>query len=86
MSDYLIIITRVAQKQLDSLPVEIISRIEPKITALATVPRPDGCRKLKGYQNKWRIRVGDYRAIYTIDDEALTIKILKLAHRQEAYN
>ncbi|MCC3410674.1 MULTISPECIES: type II toxin-antitoxin system RelE/ParE family toxin [unclassified Microcoleus] len=85
MSDYLVITARSAQKDLDALPVEISSRIYPQINALASVPRPPGCLKLKGKKNGWRIRVGDYRVIYTIDDDSRTIDISKVRHRREVY-
>ncbi|MFE1743765.1 type II toxin-antitoxin system RelE/ParE family toxin [Coleofasciculus sp. H7-2] len=86
MSDYQVTIQPSAQKQLNSLPAEIISRIEPRIIGLANDPRPDDCRKLKGRQNRWRIRVGDYRIIYSIDDETFTLYILTVAHRREVYD
>lgn len=86
MSDYLIVVARSARKDLDSLPVEISSRIYPLIEALANDPRPDGCRKLKGEKNSWRIRVGDYRVIYSIDDDTQTIDISKVRHRREVYD
>ncbi|MEG5032323.1 type II toxin-antitoxin system RelE/ParE family toxin [Microcoleus sp. AT3-D2] len=85
MSDYLVITARSAQKDLDALPVEISSRIYPQINALGSVPRPPGCLKLKGEKNGWRIRVGDYRVIYTIDDDSCTIDISKVRHRREVY-
>ncbi len=85
MSDYVIVVTRAAQKELASLPIEIISRINPSIEALAEEPRPTGCVKLKGKLNRWRIRVGDYRIIYSIDDGTFTINILAVRHRREAY-
>lgn len=86
MSDYQVIIQPSAQKDLKSLTAEINSRIIPKINALAIIPRPDGCLKLKGKSNRWRIRVGDYRVIYSIDDENFIIYVLKVAHRREAYD
>ncbi len=86
MSDYLIVVARSAQKDLDSLPAEISSRLYPRIEALGNNPRPDGCRKLKGEKNSWRIRVGDYRVIYSIDDETRTIDIIKVRHRREVYD
>lgn len=85
MSDYLLIVARSAQKELDSLPLEISSRICARIDALATDPRPFGCLKLKGEKNSWRIRVGDYRVIYSIDDDNGTIDISKVRHRREVY-
>lgn len=83
MSDYLILVTRSAQKELDSLPVEISTRISARIDTLVSDPRPAGCIKLKGKQNQWRIRVGDYKVIYSIEDETFTIKILEVGHRRE---
>jgi mRNA interferase RelE/StbE len=85
MSDYIITVKPSAQKQLNSLPIEISSRMAPRIRALATDPRPDGCLKLKGKQNQWRMRVGDYRIIYSIDDVNFAIEILKVRHRREVY-
>ncbi|MDB9510242.1 type II toxin-antitoxin system RelE/ParE family toxin [Kamptonema animale CS-326] len=85
MSDYLIVFARTAEKELDSLPLDISSRISPKIQALTNDPRPPGCVKLKGQENRWRIRIGDYRVIYNIDDENFTIKIVEVGHRREIY-
>ncbi|MEG4343598.1 type II toxin-antitoxin system RelE/ParE family toxin [Microcoleus sp. A003_D6] len=85
MSDYLVVFARSAQKELDSLQVEISSRISPRINALADSPRPPGCVKLKAKQNQWRIRVGDYRVIYSINDTIFTVKILEVNHRREIY-
>lgn len=85
MSDYQIIVTRSAQKELKSLSPEISSRIKSKIDTLVNNPRLSGCRKLKGRLNRWRIRVGNYRVIYSIDDKNLVIKILEIGHRREIY-
>lgn len=85
MSDYLIVFARSARKEFDSLPVEISSRIESRINALVTDPRPPGCLKLKGRENQWRIRIGDYRVIYSINDQTFAIKILEVGHRREIY-
>lgn len=60
----------------------MISHIEP----LAAVPRPVGCKKLKGGDKEWRIRIGDYRIVYEIDDHARTVDITRIAHRREVYN
>jgi mRNA interferase RelE/StbE len=85
VSDYLVVFARSAQKELDSLPVEISSRISPRINALADSPRLPGCVKLKAKQNQWRIRVGDYRVIYSINDTTFTVKILEVNHRRQVY-
>ena len=85
MSDYSIVFASSAEKQLSSLPVEIRSRIDPKIDSLANNPRPPGCVKLKGDKNGWRIRVGDYRVIYSIDDSSQTVDVTKVGHRRDIY-
>ncbi len=54
--------------------------------ALADNPRPDGCKKLKGNNGYYRIRVGDYRIIYDIEDDILYIEILHMKHRKDAYD
>jgi len=58
-----------ARKELENLSDNIIARLAPKIDGLAADPRPSGCRKLHGYKDLWRIRVGDYRVVYIVDDE-----------------
>lgn len=60
MSEYIVTFRRSAQKELEALPEEVISRVSSEIGDLANEPRPDGCKKLKGKQNSWRIRVRDY--------------------------
>jgi len=74
-----------AEKEFFRLPDEISARILPKIKALATDPRPHGCKKLTGGGSEWRIRIGDYRAIYTIDDTAKQVDVTRIAHRREVY-
>jgi len=82
---YRLELTRPARKALDSLPRTIQPRVEAAIAALATRPRPSGSAKLKGEDNLWRIRVGDYRVIYEIRDEVLVVIIVRVAHRRDAY-
>ncbi|MGI8669686.1 MAG: type II toxin-antitoxin system RelE family toxin [Aridibacter sp.] len=64
MADYSITFARSARKELEILPNSLIKRIFTKIEALADEPRPNRCRKLQGFKNLWRIRIGDYRVIY----------------------
>jgi mRNA interferase RelE/StbE len=85
MSDYLIVFTRSARRELERLPNREVNRIFPKIEALAKEPRPSGCRKLVGETNLWRLRVGQYRVIYSIDDRDHIIDIIAVRHRSEAY-
>lgn len=85
MNDYQVIFSRSAQKELEALPVEIISRITPKIENLAVDPCPDNCNKLKGQVNNWRIRFRDYRVIYSVDDDLRIVEIIMICHRSQAY-
>lgn len=60
-------------------------RIAPKIDALAADPRPHGAEKLAGLDNRYRIRVGDYRIIYVINDTGRVVVIAVIGHRREVY-
>jgi mRNA interferase RelE/StbE len=82
---YTIITPKAVQKQLDALPNEVYDRAAIKIRQLAEDPRPDGVVKLKGFANEYRIRVGDYRIRYEIDDGKSTILLLQCKHRKDAY-
>ena len=79
-----IILPRSAQKELDRLPDEVAERIMDALDGLKTQPRPPGCKKLRG-ENAWRIRVGDYRIIYEIQDKFLQIVVVTVGHRREVY-
>jgi mRNA interferase RelE/StbE len=81
---YTISILRRAQKELEGLPTDIYEAIRDAIRALADNPRPPGCAKLVEREG-WRIRLGDYRVIYEIDDKAKTILILHVGHRRDIY-
>ena len=74
-----------AQKELDALDDTVFKRIDRKILALADNPRPAGCKKLKGFKDQWRIRVGDWRVLYIIDPETKTVTVMHVAHRSEIY-
>jgi mRNA interferase RelE/StbE len=74
-----------ARKELEALPDELLARVIRKLDTLADSPRPAGCRKLKGYKDQWRIRVGDWRVVYIIDDAAKLVSITRIAHRREVY-
>ena len=74
-----------AQKELDALDDSVFRRIDRKILALADNPRPPGCKKLRGYRDQWRVRVGDWRVVYLIDDGAKLVTITRVAHRREVY-
>ncbi|MGH7999178.1 MAG: type II toxin-antitoxin system RelE family toxin [Brasilonema sp.] len=85
MNEYQVVFSRSSQKELEALPTEVISRIFPKIESLAVEPRPDGCKKLKGQSHCWRIRVGDYRVIYSVDDNTRIVEIIMVCRRSQAY-
>jgi mRNA interferase RelE/StbE len=74
-----------ARKMIAKLPRSVAKRIEPAIQALADNPRPAGSVKLHGYDHMWRIRVGNYRVVYEIQDDNQIIVILVVAHRRESY-
>jgi mRNA interferase RelE/StbE len=85
VSNYQVALATSAEKELHRLTAKIVGRIVPRIEGLATVPRPTGCKKLKGGDKQWRIRVGDYRIVYEIDDTAKTVDVTRIAHRREVY-
>ena len=74
-----------AQRDLKKLPIEIFHRLTSEIGELANNPRPRGCRKIVGSQSDWRIRIGQYRIIYEIDDPARIIRVMRVRHRKEVY-
>ena len=85
MNEYQVTFARSARKELERLPSREVKRIIAKITALAFEPRPAGCRKLVSEQNLWRIRIGEYRVVYSINDETKIIDIVTVRHRSEVY-
>ncbi|MFB2879681.1 type II toxin-antitoxin system RelE family toxin [Floridanema aerugineum] len=82
---YAVLIPKTVQKQLDNLPEDVNSRIVEKILSLAEEPRPPGVKKLKGFENEYRVRVGDYRVRYEVNDETLTVVVLHCKHRRDIY-
>jgi mRNA interferase RelE/StbE len=74
-----------ARRELENLSDSLIARLVPKIEGLAANPRPSGCRKLRGYKDLWRIRVGDYRVVYIIDDDRKMVSVTRIAHRKDIY-
>ena len=82
---YRVFLERAAEKDLRKLPAKLHNRIIVALQALAENPRPPGCRKLTGAENDWRIRVGEYRVVYEIDDANRIIRINRLRHRREVY-
>ena len=81
---YNILIERYAQKQIMKLDRKIIPVIKNAISGLAKNPRPYGYIKLKG-EDAYRIRVGDYRIIYEINDDVILVTVVSVGHRKEIY-
>lgn len=82
---YQLVIDRYAQKQLGKIPPPHFNRIIKAINELVDNPRPVGYRKLTGRPG-YRIRIGDYRVIYSIEDKILTIFVIDIGHRKEIYD
>lgn len=78
-------VEQAAERDLKRLSAQDFHRVIPRIKALAENPRPAGCRKLVSSESDWRIRIGDYRIIYEIDDKAKAVKVIHVKRRQEAY-
>ncbi len=81
---YSLRIKRSAEKDMDRLPVAIFDRVAETILQLESEPRPHGSRKLRGTE-EYRVRVGSYRILYTIDDDTRTIEIIAVGHRRDIY-
>ncbi len=85
MTKYSVTFARSAVKELERLNSSIVGRLMQKIEQLSDGPRPVGCRKLAGEENVWRVRVGDYRIVYSVYDAERIIDVVRLRHRSEAY-
>ena len=82
---YRAVFRRSAARDLDGLARPIHNRVWRAITALAVDPRPRGAKLLAGPERIWRIRVGDYRILYVVDDTLTKLVILRILHRSKAY-
>ncbi len=82
---YEVKLARSAKKEVKVLDGVIRVRVIHAFRSLTNDPRPPGCRKLVGARNRWRIRIGDYRILYTIDDSAHLVEIVAVRHRSKAY-
>ena len=83
-SPYTVLIKRSAEKEMDRLRKKTFDRISDAILKLEQDPRPPGCRKLRGVE-EYRLRVGSYRILYTVDDEKRIVEIMSVGHRREVY-
>jgi len=84
MAEYKILLRRSVTKELDRIPKKDLKRIINCIKSLAHDPRPSGCEKLSGHE-RYRIRQGNYRIVYSIQDKELTIWVVKIGHRRDIY-
>lgn len=84
-SRYEVVFDSRAGKEIGKLDKPVARRVYSAVMTLAEEPRPDGCRRLSGYPGLWRIRVGDHRVVYSIDDGQLVVVALRVAHRREVY-
>lgn len=83
---YQVIVTKRAEKDLQAIAQPFQKAIRDAIAELATTPRPNGVVKLAARKNEWRIRVGTYRVIYTIEDgQTLVVEVIRVGHRREIY-
>ena len=85
MAERAITFARSARRELERLERPIAARILDRIETLADDPRPPGSRKLHGRNAYWRLRVGDYRVLYSVDDEKRVIDIVAIGHRRDIY-
>ncbi|PSL32312.1 type II toxin-antitoxin system RelE family toxin [Dyadobacter jiangsuensis] len=82
---YEVIINSSAQKDIKKLPVQEVKKIVPAIRLLANEPRPSGSKKLVTTKNTYRVRVGNYRILYCIEDHIRIVEVSAVKHRREAY-
>jgi mRNA interferase RelE/StbE len=83
---YQVIIVRSAEKDIERLSSTVIKRIFPVLENLAVKPRPAGSKKLTGQkENLWRVRVGDYRIVYLIEDKIKIVEVRRVGHRKDIY-
>jgi len=86
VANYTITIKASARRELERLDDSVLTRVVSKIESLAGNPRPSGCKKLRRFQNQWRVRVGDYRVVYAIDDSRRIVDVNRIRHRRDVYD
>lgn len=85
MNRYTVTFARSARKELTSLPSATAARIFARIRLLADEPHPRGCRKIRGAEDAWRLRVGDYRVVYRVDETLRNVDVVAVGHRRDVY-
>jgi len=82
---YRIVLSPAVQKVLERLPSEVQNRISTKIGSLTNNPRPPGAKTLQGAKGELRLRVGDYRVVYQVEDDRFLVRVVKVGHRSDIY-
>ena len=83
--NYHVALTPPAQKDLDAFRGKLLAKFETLILALSNNPRPRHSRKLSGAGSNWRLRSGDYRILYEIDEKTKTVRVYRIALRKDVY-
>lgn len=81
---YDLVVKKSAERELRALPKQDLRRVTERLQRLPSDPRPPGCEKLSAH-DQYRVRQGDYRIVYAIDDAARVVTIVKIGHRREVY-
>ena len=82
---YQVFVERRALKELSKLPTSMSARLSAAIDGLSAQPRPHNSKKLTGSRDEWRVRIGDYRILYEINDRSREVRIYAIGHRREIY-
>lgn len=85
MKRYNVVFSKRAAKDIGKLSADVVEKIMPVIISLQEDPRPAGCKKLKGYKDLWRVRIGNYRVLYSISDSILLVDIREVGNRKNIY-
>ena len=85
MAKYKVRLARSASREIERLPKAMLKRVFHRLESLAEEPFPRGTRKIRGAKGLWRLRVGDYRIVYRVDEEAREVTVLVVRHRRDVY-
>ncbi len=86
MANYSLRIKASATKEIEAIePLKVRRQVVRRIRRLSENPRPPGCEKLGGQENRYRVRQGDYRIVYSVADQVLTVVVVKVGHRRDVY-
>jgi mRNA interferase RelE/StbE len=86
VANYRVRVKASAERELEAFDSRARERVLGKLESLAGNPRPAGVKKLRGFRDLWRICVGDFRVVYSIDDAHATVAVLRIAHRRDVYD